>query len=48
MKWNDTSKSQNHRLNGILRRLVGKRGMLYLLSLLTLGLILGASVKWSP
>jgi hypothetical protein len=46
MKWGGYDSRASERLSKVLGRFVGKRGAYYLMMLLALGLILGASFKW--
>ena len=48
MKWGKFNLDASERLNKVLGKLLGQKGMYYLLTIAALGLILGASVKWRP
>ncbi len=48
MKWGKFNLSASERLNKVLGKLLGQKGMYYLLTIAALGLILGAGVKWRP
>ena len=48
MKWGGYNSQAEERMSRFVGRFINKKMVYSLLSLLTLGLILGASVKWSP
>ena len=48
MKWGEFNLAASERLNKVLGKLLGQKGMYYLLTIAALGLILGAGAKWRP
>ncbi len=48
MKWEGFNLGASEKLNKVFGKLLGKRGFYYLLMIATLGLALGAGVKWHP
>ncbi len=48
MKWGKFNLGASERLNKVLGKLLGQKGMYYLLTIAALGLILGAGAKWRP
>jgi len=48
MKWGGCSSRAGEKANRFLGKLVGNKGIYYLLMIAVLGLLLGASYKWHP
>jgi len=48
MKWGGYSSHAGEKANRFFGKLVGNKGIYYLLMIAVLGLLLGASYKWSP
>ena len=48
MKWGGCDNRAGERLSRICEKLLGKKGLYYLMMIVALGLVLGANVKWSP
>ena len=46
MKWGGCSSQVGKKVNRFFGRIVGRRGVYYLLTIVALGLILGAGAKW--
>jgi len=46
MKWGGYSVQASEKVNKFFVKVIGKRGMYYLLTIAALGLILGAGAKW--
>jgi len=46
MKWGGYSVQASEKVNKFFGKVIGKRGMYYLLTIAALGLILGAGAKW--
>ena len=46
MKWEGFDLGAGEKLNKVFGKLLGKKGFYYLLMIVSLGLTLGASVKW--
>ena len=46
MKWGGYGLQAGERVNKFFGRVIGKRGIYYLLTIAALGLILGAGAKW--
>ena len=48
MKWEGFNLGVSEKLNKVFGKLLGKKGLCYLLTITALGLALGASWKWHP
>jgi len=48
MKWEGFNLGVSGKLNKVFGKLLGKKGLYYLLTIAALGLILGAGAKWHP
>jgi len=48
MKWEGYNMRASEKLNKVFGRLLGKKGVYYLLMIVSLGLALGAGWKWHP
>ena len=48
MKWEGCGPCIGNKLNKVFGKLLGQKGVYYLLMIATLGLALGAGVKWHP
>jgi len=48
MKWGGYNERAEEKMNQIVEKIISRKTVFMLFSLLTLGLLLGASVKWSP
>jgi len=48
MKWGGYSSRAGEKANRFFGKLVGNKGIYYLLMIAVLGLLLGASYKWHP
>ena len=48
MKWEGFNLGAGEKLNKVFGKLLGKKGVYYLLTIAVLGLILGAGAKWHP
>jgi hypothetical protein len=48
MKWEGFDLGTGEKLNKIFGKLLGKKGVYYLLTIAALGLTLGAGWKWHP
>ena len=48
MKWEGFNLDAGEKLNKIFGKLLGQKGVYYLLTIAALGLILGAGAKWHP
>jgi len=48
MKWGKFNLGASERVNKVLGKLLGQKGVYYLLTIAALGLILGAGAKWHP
>ena len=48
MKWEGFNLGVSEKLNKVFGKLLGKKGLYYLLTITALGLILGAGAKWHP
>ncbi len=48
MKWEGYNANPGKKFNKIVARVFNNKGIYYLLMIASLGLLLGASVKWHP
>ena len=48
MKWGGCNLRVGNKLEKVFGKLLGQKGFYYLLMIATLGLVLGAGVKWHP
>ena len=48
MKWGGCNLRVVNKLNKVFGKLLGQKGVYYLLTIAALGLILGAGAKWHP
>ncbi len=46
MKWEGCNQRVGEKLNKVFGKLLGKKGLYYLLMIVALGLVLGAGAKW--
>ena len=48
MKWGGYTNSTAQKVNGLVKSVLGNKGLYYLMVIATLGLLLGAGFKWHP